>query len=296
MLDFPINYDTPLFRPPSEARSLILQVTLGCSWNRCAFCEMYRSKHFRVKDEVELFSEIKLLVEHFPDTRRIFLADGDPFVLPADRLLRVLDAINQHFPKIQRISTYALPRNLKDKSNTELKALRDAGLSLIYVGMESGDDEVLRRIKKGETAASTVDQLLRAKAAGLKSSLIVINGLGGKALSVQHAEGSARVVNAIQPDYLSTLVLSFPAGDLRFREAFGDDFEPLDQRGLFEEMKHFIAGTKLRQTVFRSDHASNYLSLKGMLGRDREKLLVQLQSAIDEPSSAGLRQEWERGL
>ena len=137
---------------------------------------------------------------------------------------------------------------------------------------------------------------MRAKTAGLKSSVIVINGLGGKVFSMQHAEGSARVVNAIQPDYLSTLVLSFPAGDLRFRKAFGDDFEPLDQRGLFEEMKDFIAGTKLRQTVFRSDHASNYLSLKGMLGRDREKLLAQLQSAIDEPSSACLRQEWERRL
>jgi len=257
---------------------------------------MYRSKHFQVKDEIELFAEIKQISAHFPDTRRIFLADGDPFVLPAHRLLRILDTIHQYFPKIQRISTYALPRNLKDKSDAELKALSDAGLSLIYVGIESGDDEVLRRIKKGEGAASTVEELLRAKAAGLKSSVIIINGLGGKALSVQHAEGSAGVINAIQPEYLSTLVLSFPSGEARFREAFGDGFEPLDQRGLFEEMKRFIAGTELRQTVFRSDHASNYLSLKGTLGRDREKLLARLQSAIDEPYSAGLRHEWERGI
>jgi radical SAM superfamily enzyme YgiQ (UPF0313 family) len=296
MNGFSIDYDSPLFRPPSEARSLILQVTLGCSWNSCSFCEMYRSKNFRIKDEAELLTEIKSFSEHFPDTRRIFLADGDPFVLPADRLLRVIEAINKHFPKIQRISTYAMPRNLKGKSDTELKALRDAGLSLIYVGIESGDDEVLRRIKKGETAASTVRELLRAKAAGIKSSVIIINGLGGKALSAQHAEGSARVVNAIEPEFLSTLVLSFPTGEQRFREAFGEGFDPLDQRGLFEEMKVLIAATRLKKTVFRSDHASNYLSLKGTLARDKEKLLAQLQSAINQPDSASLRQEWERGL
>ena len=257
---------------------------------------MYRSKSFRIKEEAELFAEVKLFAEHLPDTRRIFLADGDPFVLPADRLLRILDTIHQYFPKIQRISTYALPRNLKNKTDSELKAIRDAGLSLLYVGIESGDDEVLRRIKKGETSASTVKELLRAKAAGFKSSVIIINGLGGKALSVQHAEGSARIVSSIQPEYLSTLVLSFPTGEARFRKAFGNDFDPLDQMGLFEEMKLFIAGTKLTQTVFRSDHASNYLSLRGILDRDGEKLLAQLQSAIDAPYSAGLRQEWERGL
>lgn len=257
---------------------------------------MYSSKNFRIKDEEELSAEIKFFAESFPDTRRIFLADGDPFVLSADRLLRIIHTINKQFPKIQRISTYALPRNLKNKTDSELKAISDAGLSLIYVGIESGDDEVLQRIKKGETAASTVKELLRAKTAGLKSSVIIINGLGGKALTAKHAEGSARVVNAIQPDYLSTLVLSFPAGETRFLEAFGEGFEPLDQAGLFEEMKLFIAATKLTQTVFRSDHASNYLSLRGTLGRDKEKLLAQLQAAIDEPYSAGLRQEWERGL
>lgn len=257
---------------------------------------MYRSKSFRVKDEAELFAEIKLLADNFPETRRIFFADGDPFVLPADRLLKILDTIHKHFPNIQRISTYALPRNIKEKSDAELKALRDAGLSLIYVGVESGDDEVLRRIKKGERAALIIEEMLRAKEAGIKSSVIIINGLGGNKLSVQHAEASAILVNAIQPEYLSTLVLSFPAGEARFREAFGDDFEPLDQMGLFEEMKHFIDGTRLTQTIFRSDHASNYLPLRGTLDRDREKLLNQLQLAINKPYSAGLRQDWERGL
>ena len=296
MFGFPIHYDEPLFRPPSEARSLILQVTLGCSWNRCAFCEMYRTKRFSIRPEEEVLRDIKALSLHYPATKRIFLADGDALVLPYDRLIRLLGSLRQHFPKVQRISSYALPRNINKKSDAELIALRKAGLNLIYVGIESGDDEVLERIDKGETAVSTMEGLKRAKEAGIKSSVIVINGLGGAKLSAQHAAGSARVLNETQPEFFSTLVLSFPAGEGRFRSLFGDDFIPLDQRGLFREMKALIEETGLRNTVFRSDHASNYLILKGTLGRDRARIIGQIESAIDDPGEAGLREEWQRGL
>ncbi len=296
MLEYPIQYDEPLFRPPSEARSLILQVTLGCSWNRCAFCEMYQSKRFSIRDEVHLLQEIKSLSALYPETKRIFLADGDALVLPVHRLLKLLGSIREHFPKVHRISSYALPRNIKKKSDEELIAISEAGLKLIYVGIESGDDEVLKKIDKGETAASTIEGLKRAKAAGLKSSVIIINGLGGKKFSDQHATGSAHLLNETQPEYFSTLVISFPAGEARFRALFGNDFIPLTQRGLFKEMKTLIEQTELKNSVFRSDHASNYLILKGTLDRDKERILGQIESAIDDPDGAGLREEWQRRL
>ncbi|MDH3974714.1 MAG: radical SAM protein [Deltaproteobacteria bacterium] len=296
MFSTPINYNYPLFRPPSEARSLILQVTLGCSWNRCAFCEMYRSKEFSIRDEKAIFNEIEKVAQIEPHTRRVFLADGDAMMLPTESLLRVLDKIRGAFPGVQRISSYALPRNLLKKSASQLKELHEAGLKLLYVGIESGDDEVLKRIKKGETAETTIKGLLMAKAADIKSSVIIINGLGGAKLSEQHALGSAGVLNATQPEYASTLVISFPHGRERFVQAFGNDYVHMSQRRLFEEMRIFIEATTLECTVFRSDHASNYLSLKGILGRDKTALLDQIAYAIAHPEEAGLREEWQRGL
>ena len=280
MFGFPIKYSEPVFRPPSEAQSLILQITTGCSWNRCAFCEMYQSKTFTVRDESVIAQEIKTLAESFPDTRRVFLADGDAFTLPTDHILRVMSLIKDHFPKVRRISSYAMPRNIKKKDDTELMELRQAGLNLIYVGIESGDDEVLRRIRKGETTESTVTALSRVKAAGIKSSVIAINGLGGKLLSQQHALNTAELLNRIQPEYFSTLVLTFHKGDLRFRSIFGDDFVQLDQVGLFKEMRVILENCQLNSTVFRSDHVSNYLALKGTLNRDRDRLLQEIDAAI----------------
>lgn len=296
MFSTPINYNYPLFRPPSEARSLILQVTLGCSWNRCTFCEMYQSKEFAIRDEETVFAEIDYVAGIAPETRRVFLADGDAMTLPTDKLLKIMNKLNSAFPRIQRISSYALPRNLLKKSVIELKKLHEAGLKLLYVGIESGDDEVLKRIKKGETSKTTIDGLLMAKETGIKSSVIIINGLGGAKLSEQHACGSAHVLNETQPEYASTLVISFPHGMERFVESFGHDYVHMNQQQLFEEMRTFIAATELESTVFRSDHASNYLSLKGVLGRDKEDLLKQIDFAIKYPEKAGLREEWQRGL
>lgn len=296
MIFSPIEYDYPLFRPPSEALSFILQVSLGCSWNRCSFCEMYKEKTFSIRSDEEIFHDIQRGASLIPQTRKIFLADGDAMALPTGRLLAILTTINREMPKISRISSYALPRNILKKSASELKELRDAGLKLIYLGIESGDDEILRRIEKGETAESTTKGLLMAKEAGMKSSVIIINGLGGSALSRQHAVNSAKLLNTTQPEYASTLVLSFPKGPDRFISCFGDDFIPLTQMELFKEMVTLISSTNLKSTVFRSDHASNYLSLKGILGRDKEKLLAQLREAIEHPEGAKLREEWQRGL
>nr|WP_322940282.1 radical SAM protein [Pseudomonas sp. s4] len=293
---FPIAYIEPVFRPPSEAQSLILPVTNGCSWNQCTFCEMYTApqKKFRARDEALVLEEIRRAGEQLI-VNRVFLADGDALVLPTRRLLTILQAIREYMPEVRRVSSYCLPRNLRKKSVGELKELADAGLKMAYVGCESGDDEVLARVNKGETFDSSLSALDKLGQAGITRSVMILNGLGGQALSTQHADNSARLMNEAQPEYLSTLVVSFPMGEARFRQQFAD-YQPLTQLQLFTEIERLLQGLELQQTVFRSDHASNYLVLKGNLGRDKARLLAQVRSAIERPQQANLRQEWQRGL
>ena len=251
-------------------------------------------KKFRARDEAQVLEEIRLTGERMI-VQRVFLADGDALVMPTRRLLTILQAIRQHMPEVERVSSYCLPRNLAKKSVAELKELADAGLRMAYVGCESGDDEVLARVNKGETYASSLSALDKLGEAGITRSVMILNGLGGTALSEQHAVNSARLMNASQPEFLSTLVVSFPTGEARFRQGFAD-FEPLNQYQLFVEVEHLLQGLELRDTVFRSDHASNYLVLKGNLGADKARLLAQVRQAIEQPQQAHLRQEWQRGL
>ncbi|MCL2525314.1 MAG: radical SAM protein [Betaproteobacteria bacterium] len=294
----PIRYIEPVYRPPSEAESLILPVTDGCSWNRCTFCEMYTApqKKFRAREESEIVNSLRLTGERCGgQIRRVFLADGDALALPTRRLLAILAAIHEHLPAVRRISSYCLPRNLRKKAQGEIDELAAAGLSLAYVGAESGDDDVLGKVNKGETFASTREALDKLGAAGIARSVMILNGLGGPLYSRQHAENSARLANATQPEYLATLVVSFPQGEQRFRAAF-PEWAPLGQRELFVEMEHFLAALELKRTVFRSDHASNWLILKGTLGADKERLLAQVRQAIAAPEQAPLRPAWARGL
>ena len=293
-----MNYIEPLFRPPSEARSLILQVTNGCSWNRCTFCEMYTApqKKFSVKPQSEIEQELQQIANNGYPVRRVFLADGDAMTLSFRRLREILLAIRQHFPDVQRISSYCLPRNLKNKSVEELTELQQLGLSLMYVGCESGDDLVLEKIDKGETYASSLDALHKIKQAGMKSSVMILNGLGGQQYTEQHAINSAKLMNEAQPEFLSTLVVSFPGGIERFQQGFGGEFQPLTQQQLFQEMEILLDTLELERTVFRSDHASNYLVLKGTLNRDKAQLLQQVRTAIQRPGVIPLREEWQRGL
>ena len=293
---YPISYHEPLFRPPSEAYSLILQPTIGCSWNRCAFCEMYTTKKFSIRDIKEVKAEISAMKAHADEVRKVFLADGNAMALSADYLMELLNSLNESFPRLIRVSIYALPKDLLSKTDEELYALREAGLKLIYVGIESGDDEVLQMVNKGESHATTVEGLLKAKTAGIKSSVMILNGLGGKKYSRQHAENSARVINAVQPEFLSTLVLSYPHGIEHYQKRFKGDFVPCDIPDLLEELRIFISKTELEQSIFRSDHASNYLILKGTLGREKERMLQEIDAAIANPGMAGLRPEFLRGL
>ncbi len=294
----PIRYIEPVFRPPSEAQSLILPVTDGCSWNRCTFCDMYSApqKRFRPRDEAEILESIRRAGAGFGNAvRRVFLADGDAMVLSTRRLLAILHAIRAHLPGVRRVSSYCLPRNLRGKPVGELRELAAAGLSIAYVGAESGDDEVLARVAKGETFASSREALDKLGEAGITRSVMILNGLGGAQYSARHAENSARLLNLTQPEYLATLVVSFPAGEGRFRNGF-PGWQSLTQQQLFEEMERFLERLELHRTVFRSDHASNWLILKGTLGADKERLLQQVRAAIARPRAAHLRPAWARGL
>ena len=293
-----LPYVEPVFRPPSEANSLILQVTNGCSWNRCTFCEMYTQpqKRFRPKPQHEIERELAAVAQAGAAPRRIFLADGDAMTLSHRRLKLILEAIGRHLPDVQRVSSYCLPRNLKNKTVEQLAELKALGLELFYVGCESGDDFVLERVNKGENFDSSLSALQKIKAAGAKSSVIILNGLGGKRYSEQHAVNSARLMSAAQPEYLSTLVVSFPLGEERFQAGFGGEYEPLDQRGLFREMLRLLETLELENTIFRSDHASNYLVLKGTLNRDKPRLLQTVHAALERPGTVPLRPEWARGL
>jgi len=282
-IDTPVQYIQPLFRPPSEANSLILQVTNGCSWNQCTFCEMYTApqKKFAPKAQDKVLDEIKRCGEQLTHIRRIFLADGDAMALSFRRLKTLLEAIQQYLPSVSRVSAYCLPRNIKNKTVEELTILRELGLSLVYIGAESGDNTVLQKINKGETFETTRDAILKAKQAGIKSSVMVINGIGGKDYSLQHALASARLVNASQPDYLATLVVFFSGDKNKIEQGFGGTFTPLNAPELCEEMRQFIENTNLEKTIFRSDHVSNHLILKGVLGKDKQTMLNEIDDAIE---------------
>jgi len=296
MLFDEIQYSELLFRPPSEARSFILQPTIGCSWNRCAFCEMYTSKKFSVRREEDLFREIDAMSSYSSQIRKVFLADGNAMVLSYSKLMRILDKLNKTFPNLKRISAYALPKDINSKTEKELTSIVNSGLKLLYTGVETGDDELLKIINKGETAHSTAEALVKARNSGFKLSVMILNGLGGNKFTKQHAINSAKVVNEIQPEYLSTLVLSFPYGIDHYKSRFSDDFIEMNKIELISEMGNFINKLELGNTIFRSDHASNYLVLKGVLNRDKIKLLSGISTVINNPDQAGLRPEWMRGL
>jgi radical SAM superfamily enzyme YgiQ (UPF0313 family) len=254
------------------------------------------SKKFKPKKPELIEQELVTIVESNLPVGRVFLADGDAMMLPFNRLKEILLLIKQYLPQVTRVSSYCLPRNLTNKTVEQLTELRALGLSLLYVGCESGDDEVLALIEKGETYQSSLVALSKIKQAGIKSSVMILNGLGGPELSKQHAINSAKLMNAAQPEFLSTLVVSFPLGEERFASNFNGRYRQLNQQELFQEMSTLLQALELDKTIFRSDHASNYLVLKGVLGKDKQQLLDKVNMAITQPQQIPLRQEWQRGL
>ena len=294
--DCPITYIEPLFRPPSEAESLIFQVTNGCSWNKCTYCDMYTQpqKKFSVKPEEDVMREIEWAGRHLPWVRLVFLADGDAMSLSVRRLLKILDAIRTHLPNVERVSSYCSSFNLRNKSVEDLRQLREAGLKLVYMGVESGDDFVLKSINKGDTHDGAVRALNNLAEAGIQRSIMIINGVGGKNFSEQHALESARLANETQPEFLSVLVINHPHGLERFQAGYNGQYVLMSQHERHQELRIFVEALELENTVFRSNHASNQLVLKGVLNRDKEKLLAQIDLALKAPEKANLRPVWIR--
>lgn len=280
MFFMPVKYNEPLFRPPAEAYSAIIQLTLGCSYNKCAFCEMYKSKKFAVRSFEDVKKDIAALSDYYSGVKKVFLADGDAMVLSASKLLPVLEEINSRFGRLQRISSYALPSNILSKTADELKLLRKSGLKLIYVGIESGDDDLLRLVNKGETYKSTVDGIKKAHDAGIETSVMILNGLGGKKYSVNHAVNSAKLINEINPKFLSTLTLSFPFGESHYVNNFAGEYQQQTVVELMAELKLFISSLDVKNVIFRSNHVSNNLNLAGVLSADKEKMIKIIDEKI----------------
>jgi radical SAM superfamily enzyme YgiQ (UPF0313 family) len=241
---------------------------------------MYSTKTYSVKPLATIEKEITLLSCLYPDAKRFFIGDGDLFSVDKELILDTLRLLKKYFPKLTRIASYASTRELIHFSVEDLKEIRSAGLSLLYVGLESGNDEVLRKVDKGVTSKVQLDACLNAKAAGFKLSVMILNGLGGKHLSDEHAKDSAKLLNAIQPELLAILVISFPYGLEYFLDRMKGEFEPMSQLEMLKEMRQLLSLLELESTVFRSDHASNYLVFKGGLNRDKEKFIHQLDDII----------------
>lgn len=299
LVGYPSFLEPPVFRPPSEADSLILQATLGCSHNTCTFCGSYLGKEFRVKPLNTFRAEVRHLarVEQYRPSR-IFLADGDAFVLSTEQLVRVLRLLYAEFPGVQRVSIYASALNVKRKSDADLQAIREAGLELVYIGLESGDDEVLRLVNKGATNQDNIDACLRLKASGFTISPIIILGLGGTERTQAHARNTAASINAIDPPYLAALTLMLVPGTKLNAEAQRGAFHALTPLETLQELRVLIDNlAHLTKCVFRTNHASNYLPLRGVLSRDRPRLLAAIDTVLVDPEAAKrLRPEGMRGL
>jgi hypothetical protein len=289
-----LPYDMPLFRPPSEGRSVIIQATLGCSHNACSFCAMYRTKRFTIRPFEAVAADIDAAARLAPGAAKVFLADGDALVIPTERLLPILAHVTLRFPGA-RVTSYATPRNLCKKSPHELRRLRDAGLDMVYLGVETGDPLLLAKITKGATREDILAGAANAHAAGLRISATVILGLGGRAHSGAHAEHTATLLTAMKPAFASALVLMLPAPVAdEFHAKFAEPFEPLDVPGVLDETERLVRGIDAEGTVFRSNHASNYLPIGGTLNGDREALVAAIARA--RADIRHIRPEWSRGL
>jgi radical SAM superfamily enzyme YgiQ (UPF0313 family) len=290
-----MRYVEPVFRPPSEANAYLLQATIGCSWNRCTYCAMYDSKRYQVRPVAETLEDIATAGRRFGDAvRKVFVLDGDALAMPLESWEPILAASRATFPKLRRVSCYATARNLLEKSPAELARLRELGLRLLYIGPESGDDATLKRIAKGATAAEHVEAAARARAAGLRQSVIFLLGAGGVERSVEHARASAELATAMDPEYLSALTLMLVPGTPISRLAERGDFELPDVNDLLRELRTIVAEANPSATIFRSNHASNYLPIGGRLPRDRDSILRQIDAALT--GVAPVREDWLRGL
>lgn len=275
-----MQYEGIVYRPPSEARSLIVQVTIGCAHNSCTFCNMYKDKQFRVRREEEILADLLEAHEQYgPYVQRVFLADGDALVLKTETLLHILEAVRKLFPNCRRVASYGTAQDVLRKTDEELRALKAAGLGIVYIGAESGDDEILKAINKGVTAAEVAAAGQKLKKAGIATSVTLISGLGGLEKVEIHAVKSAELINAMNPEYASFLTLRLYEGTPMYDEVASGRFHRLGPDEIMDEMEIFLKHIDSPGTVFRSNHASNYLPLAGTFNEDVPRLLQQVEEA-----------------
>lgn len=279
-----MEYEGAIYRPPSEAYSLLIQVSVGCSHNQCTFCSMYKDKQFKIKPIQQVIAEIENY-QYKDQVEKVFLCDGDALVLPFEQLKTILQKIKENFKNVKRISSYATFQDIENKDIEQLKQLQDLGLDLLYLGAESGNDQILQNIKKGLTFKRMVEAGLKAKAAGFKLSIMLISGLGSTTLSQQHAIDSGKLISAINPEYCGLLTLMLQQGTPLYQDYLNGDFKVLDPRQTIIETKTLIENINATHCYFTSAHASNYFNLKGYLNQDKERLLAELDYYLNNQDS-----------
>ena len=291
-----LNYDAPLYRPPSEANSLIFQVTLGCSFNQCSFCDMYRSKEYSERTWDEVKGEIDMMAKIMPDTQRVFLADGDAINLSTEYMVKILKYIREKFPSIERISCYSMPMNLLKKTPEDLQELYDAGLNMLYLGIESGSDIVLRKVTKGATSKTIIKACNKAKDVGFKLSCMVILGLGGKKYSKENAIETGKVISASKPDFVGALTLYLENGIKdEFITKWGGEFVKIDDNESLEELELLVSNINTEnQIVFRANHGSNAYNIAGTFPQDKDEMLEKIGWLNKHPEN--VRPEGLRGF
>ncbi len=275
-----MEYYGKLFRPPSEARSLIIQVTIGCAQNTCTFCSMYKEDHFSIRPQADILRDLQEMARPYHGIRKLFLADGDALVVPTDRLLAIIHQAYALYPFLEQVNAYATVQDILRKSDQELADLKKAGLDLLYIGLESGDDEILKKIHKPMTQAQYIEALKKAKKAGLRTSVTMILGLGEKDHSKQHIQGCVQAITASRPDFLAFLSLHLQPGAPLYEAVRSGQFYEINDEEKMAEMRSFLSQVDSPGTVFRSNHASNPVAIAGTLNQDREKMLRQIDQAV----------------
>ena len=280
-----LNYDYPLYRPPSEAKSLIFQVTIGCSFNECSFCDMYRSKEYSERPWDDVKMEIDMAAKHEPETKRIFLADGDALNLSTDYMVQIVKYLYEKFPNLERVSCYAMPMNLLKKTPEELKKMYDVGLKMLYLGIETGSDIVLKKVTKGATSQTIIRACRKAIDVGYTLSCMVILGLGGKTYTKEHIKGTAEVLSAVSPHYAAALTLIIEPGvKEEFMKKFNEPFIPITDSEALDELQELVSKIESKnEIIFRANHGSNAYTIKGIFPQDKDSMLEKISWMKEHP-------------
>jgi radical SAM superfamily enzyme YgiQ (UPF0313 family) len=289
-----MHYEGVCIRPPSEANSILLQATVGCSHNKCTFCGTYKGKRFRIKDNDVILSDILYASRHMKHLDRLFIMDGDALIIPYPRLKWILEMVKEHLPQVRRVGAYANSKGIRLKSEDELRGLRDLGLGIVYYGVETGDDQTLEAIRKGANAQRLLDMGLKVKRAGIQLSVTVLLGIAGAERSLIHAKATGELLSAMDPDYVGALTLMIIHGTPLADDLAAGRFQMPDNAGLLKELREMIASTSLSRGLFFSNHASNYLPVKVRYPEGKEQALHLIDMALE--GKVDLRPEWLRAL